>query len=42
MDKIANNPQAAWFAEWSGNIQSAVNAHVSTVTAAGSIPVLVA
>lgn len=42
MDKIANNSQAAWFAEWSGNVQSAVDSYVTTVTATGAIPVLVA
>lgn len=42
IDKIAGNSQAAWIAEWSGNVESAVNSYVTTVTATGAVPVLVA
>jgi endoglucanase len=42
MQKIASQPQADWFGGWSGDIQSAVNSRVSTVTAAGAVPLLVA
>jgi endoglucanase len=42
MDKIAGQPQADWFGDWSGDIQSAVSSRVSTIRAAGALPVLVA
>ena len=42
MDKIAGQPQADWFGEWSGDIQSAVSNRVTQITAAGALPVLVA
>jgi endoglucanase len=42
MEKIARNPHSEWFGEWSGNIESAVDSHVTTVTAAGAVPLLVA
>jgi endoglucanase len=42
MDKIAGNPQADWFGGWSGDVLSAVDGRVSTVAAAGAVPVLVA
>jgi endoglucanase len=42
MDKIAAQPQADWFGDWSGDVQSAVASRVSTIAAAGAVPVLVA
>jgi hypothetical protein len=42
MDKIANEPQADWFDNGSGDISVAVDRRVSTITAAGALPVLVA
>jgi hypothetical protein len=42
MDKIAGQPQADWFGDWSGDVQSAVSARVTQITAAGALPVLVA
>jgi len=42
MDKIANNSQAAWFGDWSANVESSVSNHVGAVEAAGAVPVLVA
>ena len=42
MDKIAAQPQADWFGEWSGDIQTAVSNRVSQITSAGALPVLVA
>ncbi|HEX6459627.1 MAG TPA: glycoside hydrolase family 6 protein [Thermoleophilaceae bacterium] len=42
MDKIAGQPQADWFGDWSGDITSAVGSRVSTIAAAGALPVLVA
>ena len=42
MDKIATHSQAQWFGAWSGDIYSAVNGAVTTVTNAGALPVLVA
>jgi endoglucanase len=41
MDKIAAQPQADWFGEWSGNVRSAVSRRVATIRAAGALPVLV-
>jgi hypothetical protein len=42
MDKIAGQPQADWFGDWSGDIQSAVSARVTQITNAGALPILVA
>lgn len=42
MEKIAAQPQADWFGEWSGDIRSAVSNRVGTITAAGALPVLIA
>lgn len=42
MDKIARSPHAAWFGDWNGNIQNAVDNYVSAATASGAVPVLVA
>jgi endoglucanase len=42
MQKIAGHPQADWFGEWSGDIESAVDTRVSEITAVGALPVLVA
>ena len=42
MDKIASHSQAQWFGSWNGDIYSAVNSAVTTVTNAGALPVLVA
>jgi endoglucanase len=42
MDKIASNPQAQWFGGWSGDILTAVNNAVTTASATGAVPVLVA
>ena len=42
MDKIATQPTANWYGEWSGDIKSAVNNTVTEASSAGAIPVLVA
>jgi endoglucanase len=42
LDKIATQPQAAWFGDWSGDVRSAVSAYVSAAAAAGGVPQLVA
>ncbi len=42
MDKIAGQPSADWFGDWNGDIYNAVNNRVSTITAVGALPVLVA
>ena len=42
MDKIAAEPQADWFGDWRGHVRQAVDARVSTIAAAGALPVLVA
>jgi endoglucanase len=42
MDKIAAQPQADWFGEWSGDVRSAVSRRVATIRAVGALPVLVA
>jgi hypothetical protein len=42
MDKIAAQPQADWFGDWSGDVQQAVAGRVSTIVGAGSLPILVA
>jgi endoglucanase len=39
LEKIAREPQAAWFGEWSGNVQASVDQYVSQ--ADGALPVLV-
>jgi endoglucanase len=40
--KIAGQPQAFWFGDWSGDVQSAVGSVVSAAAAAGRVPALVA
>ena len=42
IDKIAGQPQADWFGDWSGDVKSAVSARVGQISAAGALPVLVA
>jgi hypothetical protein len=42
MDLIADGSQADWFGDWSGDVRSAVQARVTTITAAGALPLLVA
>jgi endoglucanase len=42
MDKIAGQPQADWFGDWSGDIQSAVSARVTQIASSGALPILVA
>jgi endoglucanase len=42
LDKIATEPQAAWFGDWSGDVTSAVNTYVSAAGAKGALPQLVA
>jgi hypothetical protein len=42
MDKIAGQPQADWFGDWSGDITTAVSSRVSTISSGGAMPVLVA
>ena len=42
MDKIAAQPQADWFGEWSGDVRSAVSGRVAAIRAARALPVLVA
>jgi endoglucanase len=42
LEVIADQPTAKWFGDWSGDIESAVSRYVSTVHAAGNLPVLVA
>lgn len=42
MDKIAAQPQSRWIGNWNTNVQSDVDAEVSTMTRAGALPVLVA
>jgi endoglucanase len=42
MDKVASQPQADWFGDWSGDIRTAVSSRVSTIASAGALPVLVA
>ena len=42
MDRIASQPQAVWFGEWSGDVRQAVGAAVAAAERTGSIPVLVA
>jgi hypothetical protein len=42
MDKIAAQPQADWFGDWSGNVQTTVANRVAQIAGAGALPVLVA
>ena len=42
MDKIAGQPQADWFGDWSGDVQAAVSNRVTQISSAGALPVLVA
>jgi endoglucanase len=42
MDLIAQQAQADWFGEWSGDIRSAVSARAGTILGAGGTPVFVA
>jgi endoglucanase len=42
MDRLAAQPQAAWFGAWSGDIRAAVDRHAGAAAAAGAVPVLVA
>lgn len=42
MDRLAAQPTAQWFAEWSGDVTVAVRGAVSAAAAAGRTPVLVA
>ena len=41
MDKIATHSQAQWFGSWSGDIFTAVDKAVTTVTSTGALPVFV-
>jgi endoglucanase len=42
MEKLAGQPQADWFGEWSGAIRTAVANRAFTIRAAGALPVFVA
>ena len=42
IEKIAQNPTAAWFGDWNSDIQSDVNNYVSAAKNASALPVLVA
>lgn len=42
MDRIAAGSQADWFGDWNPDVRAAVDARVSTIAAAGALPVLVA
>jgi len=42
MDKIATHSQARWFGGWNSDIYAAISDAVTTITAAGALPVLVA
>lgn len=42
LDKIAAQPTARWFGDWSGDIFTAVDRDTDTITAAGAVPVYVA
>jgi endoglucanase len=42
MDLLAARPQAEWIGDWSGDVRAAVNARVTTATATGALPVLIA
>jgi endoglucanase len=41
MDKIASQPSAAWFGNWSGNVSLAVDIYVHEHARSGSLPVFV-
>jgi endoglucanase len=42
LEKISSQPTARWFGDWNSDIQTDVEKYVATVTATGSLPVLVA
>lgn len=42
MDKIAARSSADWFGDWNSDIRAAVDARMTTIAAAGALPVLVA
>ena len=42
LQHLASQPTAAWFGNWSGDIQTAVSSYVSNAANAGKVPVLVA
>jgi endoglucanase len=42
MDRIASQPQAVWFGEWSGDVRRATAATVAAAAREGATPVLVA
>lgn len=42
LQAIATQPTAKWFGDWNSDIQSSVDDYVTTVSAAGALPVLVA
>lgn len=42
LEKIAYQPQAIWFGNWSGDIRAAVDAKTTAITSAGALPVYVA
>lgn len=42
IERIASQPQAVWFGEWSGDVRRSVAAAVSAASGSGSVPVLVA
>ena len=42
IDRIASQPVARWLGDWSSNVAREVNDAVSTMTAAGALPVFVA
>jgi endoglucanase len=41
LDRIAAQPQAAWFGEWSGDVTASVDRYVGAASAAGAVPMLV-
>lgn len=42
IERIASQPQAVWFGEWSGDVRRAVSSAVSDAARNGALPVLVA
>jgi endoglucanase len=42
LKKIASQPTAKWFGDWSGDIKGAVDSYVTKVTANGNVPTVVA
>lgn len=42
IDRIAAQPQAEWFGDWSGDVRAAVAGRVAAARAAQSVPILVA